>query len=170
MEIYLIRHGLAGQHGDYSDDTIRPLTSEGVKKTTKVAKQLLKQGLSFEIVLTSPLRRARQTAEILIKVGLSDRLEEFSPLAPGGEIQAWVKWYTQWYSNGSKGTIALVGHEPDLSCWAELLVWGEAKEKLSLKKAGAIGLQVPEIQQPIGESELFLLISPKWLLLADGDR
>jgi phosphohistidine phosphatase len=165
MEVYLIRHGLAGERGDYEDDNLRPLTEEGRQKTNKVAKQLVKMGLSFEIVLTSPLVRASQTAEILKKAGLGDRLETFAPLAPGGNIQEWVDWYFQWYSKEAKSPIALVGHQPDLGCWAETLVWGKTEEKLVLKKAGTIGLQVPEISKPIGKSELFLLISPKWLLL-----
>jgi phosphohistidine phosphatase len=164
MEVYLIRHGIAGDRGDYEDDNIRPLTEEGHQKTTKIAKQLLKVGLFFEIILTSPLVRATQTAEILKKAGLGDQIETFAPLAPAGEIQEWVNWYCQWYSQGARRPIALVGHQPDLGYWAETLVWGRSEEKLVLKKAGTIGIKVPEIDQPIGKSELFLLISPKWLL------
>jgi phosphohistidine phosphatase len=165
MDVYLIRHGLAGERGDYEDDNLRPLTDEGRQKTVKVAKQLVKVGLSFEIILTSPLVRASQTAEILKKVGLSDRVETFAPLAPGGNIQEWVDWYCQWYSKEARSPIALVGHQPDLGCWAETLVWGKTEEKLIVKKAGTIGLKVPEIAKPTGKSELFLLTSPKWLLL-----
>jgi phosphohistidine phosphatase len=55
-----------------------------------------------------------------------------------------------------------VGHQPDLTDWAEQLIWGEIKEKLILKKAGIIGLSVPPIASPLGHSQLFLLTSPKW--------
>jgi phosphohistidine phosphatase len=165
MEVYLIRHGLAGDRGDYEDDNLRPLTDEGRQKTNKIAKQLVKVGLSFDVILTSPLVRATQTAEILKKARLSDRIETFPSLAPGGNIQEWVDWYCQWYGKEKRSSIALVGHQPDLGCWAEALIWGKSEEKLVLKKAGTIGLEVPEINKPIGKSKLFLLIPPKWLLL-----
>jgi len=60
--------------------------------------------------------------------------------------------------------LALVGHQPDLGNWAETLVWGYAKEKLVLKKAGVIGINIPDTGSPIGKSELFLLTSPKWVI------
>lgn len=164
MEVYLIRHGIAGDRGDYEDDNIRPLTDEGRQKTIKVAKQLVKVGLRFEIILTSPLVRASQTAEILKKAGLGDRVETFASLAPEGNIQEWVAWYNRWYSKGARSPIALVGHQPDLGYWAETLVWGKSEGKLVLKKAGTIGVKVPEVDKPIGKSELFLLTTPKWLL------
>jgi phosphohistidine phosphatase len=165
MEVYLIRHGLAGEHGDYKDDNIRPLTDEGRKKTAKVAKRLSEINLHFDIILTSPLTRASQTAAILLEAGLSDRLEEFDALAPEGNIETWVEWYGKWYESDEAGkTIALVGHQPNLGDWTETLVWGKAQDKLVFKKAGVIGLRVPEAKDPIGSSELFLLTSPKWLI------
>ncbi len=62
----------------------RSLTKEGRQKTEKVAQKLVKLGLQFDLIVTSPLVRARQTAEILIKAGLSSQLEESSYLAPDG--------------------------------------------------------------------------------------
>jgi len=59
--------------------------------------------------------------------------------------------------------LGIVGHEPDLSAWAELLVFGEIKGSLVLKKAGIIGITIPEVGLPIGNSLLFLLIPPKLL-------
>jgi phosphohistidine phosphatase len=56
-----------------------------------------------------------------------------------------------------------VGHQPDLTDWAEQLIWGEIREKLILKKAGIIGLSVPPLASPLGQCQLFLLTSPKWL-------
>ncbi|MGL5804730.1 MAG: phosphohistidine phosphatase SixA [Xenococcaceae cyanobacterium] len=164
MEVYLIRHGLAGEHGDYEDDNLRPLTDEGRKKTAKVAKRLSEIGVRFDIILTSPLTRASQTAEIMQKAGLGDRLEEFVALSPDGSIETWVEWYKQWCESNREKTIALVGHQPNLGNWAEILVWGKSKQKMILKKAGIVGLLVPELKEPIGSSELFVLTSPKWLL------
>jgi len=57
----------------------------------------------------------------------------------------------------------LVGHQPDLTNWTELLIWGEIQGKLILKKAGIIGLDLLDLSNPIGTSELFLLAGPKWI-------
>jgi len=160
MEVYLIRHGIAAERGTYEDDDARPLVAKGIEKTTAIAKRLLKIGISFDIILTSPLVRAQETAAILLSEGLSDRLEEFPPLAPAGNIRDWLDWCQK--HNYEK--IALVGHEPDLGNWTEILVWGEAKNRIILKKAGIIGIQLPLEGEIIGNSELFLLIPPKWFL------
>lgn len=164
--VYLIRHGIAVDRGIYENDKERPLTEKGRKKTTKVAKQIHEIGVTFDVILTSPLVRAIQTAEILQEVGLTKTLESFPPLAPGGDIREWLAWWQSWQqeTNPHEGSIALVGHQPDLGNWAELLVWGNSQQKLVLKKAGVIGLNCPENDSPLGISELFLLTPPKWLL------
>lgn len=164
MEVYLIRHGIAADKTKYDDDTGRPLTTEGRKKTEKVAQRLQEMGLSFDLILTSPLLRALSTAEIMQKVGLSSRVEKFAPLAPDGLLQAWIDWWIGSSYNRKGSKLALVGHQPDLGNWAETLVWGSSQEKLVVKKAGAIGLTLPESGTPVGNSKLFLLTSPKWVL------
>jgi len=164
MEVYLIRHGIAAERTEYEDDTVRPLTTEGRKKTEKVAKRFLEMGLSFDLILTSPLLRSLSTAEIMQKVGLSSRVEKFAPLAPDGSLQAWIHWWVSSGYNRKGSKLALVGHQPDLGNWAETLVWGSSTEKLVVKKAGAIGLILPESGTPVGNTKLFLLTSPKWVL------
>lgn len=164
MELYLIRHGIAADKADYDHDEKRPLTEEGRKKTKNVAQQLHERKLHFDLILTSPLVRARETAKILQNIGLSSQVEEFSPLAPEGNIEDWVSWLQERRQTANDQSIALVGHQPDLGNWAEVLIWGKAQEKLVLKKAGIIGLQLPETGTPLNQSQLFLLTSPKWLL------
>jgi phosphohistidine phosphatase len=110
------------------------------------------------------LVRARETATILQDAGLASHVEEFAALAPDGNIATWLGWLEQrWQQEARDKSLALVGHQPDLGNWAETFVWGEAQEKLVLKKAGIIGINIPDTQSPIGQSELFLLSSPKWL-------
>lgn len=164
MKLYLVRHGLAGQHGDYADDNERPLTDEGKKKTARVARRLAESGLKFEKILSSPLVRARQTAEILVAEKLGDSIEEFPPLAPDGKLRDWLNWWRGSAYRGPESSIALVGHEPDLGYWTESLVWGQSRGNLIVKKAGVIGIEVPDRENPIAHCELFLLIPPKWLL------
>ncbi len=160
--LYLIRHGLAGQHGDYEDDTQRSLTDEGKRKTRQVAKRLHELGIQFDLILTSPLVRARQTAEILKDVGLGKQLEEAAYLAPGGNLQTWLDWLEGW--KDADKSLALVGHEPALSTWAELLLWGETRGNIVLKKAGTIGLTVPVSETAIAHCQLFWLTPPKFML------
>ena len=163
FDLYLVRHGLAGEHGSHEPDEARPLTAEGEKKTRQVAKHLRGLDLKFDRVLTSPLIRAKQTAEILIDVGLSPHLEQADCLAPGGNIHDWVAWLQTW-ERSPQASLALVGHEPSLSQWAETLIWGQFKGAITLKKAGVIGLSLPAGGSPIAHSSLFWLAPPRLLL------
>jgi len=164
VELFLIRHGIATEREISIKDEERSLTEEGYQKTRKVAKRLFNLGLRFDLILTSPLVRSRQTAEILRSSGLSSKLEESSYLAPDGNIQTWIDWLEQQQNLGSDTHLAMVGHQPDLGQWAEILVWGEARASLVVKKAGIIGLKLPETGSPVGRSQLFWLTPPKFLL------
>jgi phosphohistidine phosphatase len=164
MKLYFVRHGLAGQFGDYDNDNERPLTEEGKRKTAKVAQRLGELEVKFDLILTSPLVRALQTAEILQKEGLTSKIEKHLPLSPNGNIQEWVKWWQESPYQKSENAIAMVGHEPDLGYWAEMLIWGKFQGKLAVKKAGVIGLEVPNQENPLGKCELFLLTAPKWFI------
>ena len=164
MEVYFIRHGIAAERGTYADDEQRPLVERGKVKTAKVAERLLTAGLKFDLILSSPLVRAYQTAEILQQAGLSKAIETFVPLKPDGEIAQWLEWLESYQQKKPKTKIALVGHQPDLGEWIEMLIWGNVKNQLVVKKAGVIGLEIPDLGTPISRSTLFLLTSPKWIL------
>ncbi|MCC0178931.1 phosphohistidine phosphatase SixA [Waterburya agarophytonicola K14] len=164
MKVYSIRHGIAAERGTYADDEQRPLTNKGIKRTTEVAQRLLELNIKFDLILTSPLIRAYQTTEILHQVSLSTDVEVFSPLKPGGQIKDWLEWLEKWQIDRPNGNLALVGHQPDLSNWAEMLIWGTIKGQMVVKKAGIIGLELPSVGTPIARSTLFLLTSPKWLI------
>jgi phosphohistidine phosphatase len=164
MELYLIRHGIAEERASDIKDEERVLTKEGRQKTEKVAQKLVKLDLHFNLIVTSPLARARQTAEILITAGLSSQIEESQHLAPDGNIHSWLKDWLEMRNYPQNTQIALVGHEPCLSHWAEILLWGEAKGSLVLKKAGMIGIKLPEIGSPLGRSQMYWLTPPKYLL------
>ncbi len=164
MELYLIRHGIAEEQTSSIKDEERSLTQEGRQKTEKVAQRIKNLGLQFDLILTSPLVRARQTAEILIAAKLSSHLEESAYLAFNGEISNWLVDWLEPKNYSPNTQLALVGHEPCLSNWAEILLWGEAKDSFVLKKAGMIGVKLPEIGSPVGRSQMFWLTPPKYLL------
>lgn len=161
--IYFIRHGIASDRENYDTDAERPLTEIGDQKTHKIAQKLKQVGLHFNLILTSPLVRANQTAKILQANKLTSKVEEFSPLAPGGDINLWLQWLETWQSQENR-ELALVGHQPDLANWAEILIWGEARQVLILKKAGVIGISLPEVRSAVGNSQMFWLTAPKFLL------
>ncbi|BFM40056.1 phosphohistidine phosphatase SixA [Synechocystis sp. LKSZ1] len=164
MKLYLIRHGIAADRLDYDQDAERPLTRKGEIKTQQVALQLQNRGLVVDAILSSPLSRAQQTAQILLAAGLSHHLETHDTLAPGGLLQDWLNWLTASSYNQADSKLALVGHQPDLGAWAESLVWGQFQDKLILKKAGIIGLSLPDSAASLGNAQMFLLLSPRWIL------
>ena len=76
MEVYFLRHGLAGDPSQWDgDDAERPLTQAGAAQTTREAHGLARLGIRPDLILTSPLTRACQTADTLAHaLGLSDRV------------------------------------------------------------------------------------------------
>lgn len=163
LPLYLIRHGIAIDRELFSgQDSERHLTSQGEKKTQQIAERLVDLGMSCDLILSSPLIRAKQTSEILLNAGLADEIQYHDALAPEGRFGDWLQWLDQWRAQERLG-LALVGHEPDLSQWAEVLVWGSSRGALEVKKAGIIGLHLPS-GDPVGQSTLFWLTPPRFLL------
>lgn len=115
VELFLIRHGLAGQRGPaFPDDRLRPLTEEGITRFKQAVRGLAALDVGIDLVLTSPLVRAHQTAELLV-AGLPGRprLDTLDALAPGGRVPVIMEAIAQ-RSRQKQNRIALVGHEPDL--------------------------------------------------------
>jgi phosphohistidine phosphatase len=131
MHLYLMRHGIAyGRHEWPGDDDSRPLTEEGVERTRAVAKELRKEGrLDLAEVWTSPLMRARQTAEIVAEI-LKVPLKECAAMVPGASVAGLAEFFAK---NRPPERFMLVGHEPDTG--ALLGELHRSKEALSFKKA-----------------------------------
>jgi phosphohistidine phosphatase len=168
MYLYLIRHGIAVDPDPFAldsiaDDESRLLTKLGRKKIAQVADRLGKLELTFDSIITSPLIRAKQTADILIDKQIGTKLEISQDLKPMGNIQSWLANWNARSDRDSISTLAIVGHEPNLSEWAELLVFGQVYHQLILKKGGIIGLKFPDNQIEIGTAQLYCLIPPKYL-------
>ena len=164
MKIYLIRHGIAAERGSYANDEQRPLVNKGVTKTIKVAKHLLAKQITFDLILTSPLVRAYQTAEILKDVGLCSTVQTLLSLKPNGSIEDWLKWLQTHQAQHKYQNLALIGHQPDLSNWTEMLLLGTVKGQIIIKKSGVVGLSLPDSGTPIARSTLFLLSAPKLMI------
>jgi phosphohistidine phosphatase len=136
IEVYLVRHGVAGERGPaFPDDRLRPLTEEGITRFRQAVRGLAAMAVGIDVVLTSPLVRARQTAELLV-AGLPGhpRLDTLDALAPGGRVPIILEAIFQ-RSRQKQTRIALVGHEPDLGELASRLLG--ARGGLQFKK-GAV--------------------------------
>jgi phosphohistidine phosphatase len=137
MKLYIVRHAIAESHGTpgISDDD-RPLTEEGRKKMRQAAAGLLRLGYIPEVILSSPLPRARQTAEILLEAfGGKTELKIAPSLAPSGarkELYGHLRELGQSLEN-----VMIVGHQPSLGEIAGEIVWGSAEHYIDLKKGGA---------------------------------
>jgi phosphohistidine phosphatase len=171
MELYLIRHGIAVDRSAEVRDEDRPLTLLGQQKTQAIARRFKALNLQFDRLLSSPFRRAQETAAILQQVGLAQAVELWPGLRPGEPLEGWVDWWNQTVTQEDRSKdqcLALVGHEPDLSAWAVQLLWGTlalgTAEPLQLKKAGVLGLTLPDAPPFIGRAQLFWLTPPRLLL------
>lgn len=133
-QLFLVRHGLAEERGsDWPDDRRRPLTERGVKEMRQVGRGLTRLGVDLDLILTSPLVRARQTADALVAAARgAPRVVETASLAPGHPQAA---LFADLETHARRTRVALVGHEPDLGALAARLV-GQ-RRPLAFKK-GAI--------------------------------
>jgi phosphohistidine phosphatase len=113
LELYLIRHGVAADAGEkYPDDASRPLTRQGIAELTAAAHALEALDTSFDLIITSPLVRARQTADIFAaEMTTHAPVVESDALAPEGNPEAVRQEIARL---AGRARIALVGHEPNL--------------------------------------------------------
>jgi phosphohistidine phosphatase len=163
MRLFLIRHGRAEETALVRADFDRALTAQGREEVTRVARRLWDLDVRPALTRTSPLVRARETAELLLAEWPGTPLEAADELAPGGDIAGFLPWLTRWRGKGG-GDLVLVGHAPTLGDWAEHLVWGSSHGRLPVKKAGVVGVALPDSGDVVGRGELFWLTSPKLLL------
>lgn len=165
MDLYLVRHAIAADRdpGRWPDDGLRPLTPEGEKAFRRAARGLKRLVPSVEIVLASPFVRAWRTAEILTEeAGWPEpvRSEAMEAGRSAADALEALRPHAQAES------VAVVGHEPNLSELASLLL-ARSVHRLSMdvKKGGVIGLLSANGPQP-GQSVLRLLLTPKALRAA----
>lgn len=161
MKLYILRHGDAGDHGDprYPNDAARPLTSKGIKRTRQLGNALRQMGISFDVIFSSPLIRARQTAEIVARSLKSEKkLRITNHLTPDGafvDILAQVE-----NARPTSKAILLVGHEPYLSGLISLICAGGGMLNLVLKKGGLCRMEV-DVVKPGRCAVLEWLLSPR---------
>lgn len=137
--LYVVRHGIAQKRGEGVDDDARELTARGRDRMKLVAKGLADAGVRFDAILTSPLARALQTARIVEKYCAGgDAFVETDLLKPGASFDRLIEQL-----NGLEGTdsVAIVGHEPDLSSFVSYCIADRKTSCVRLKKGGVALLE-----------------------------
>lgn len=160
LELFLVRHAIAAERGPkFPDDSLRPLTPDGVARFQQAVAGLAALGLQLDVVLTSPYARAMGTARLLAD-GLSPKppVEELAALAPGARHAAVVDALKA--QPKRRRRIALVGHEPDLGELAARLLG--ARGHVEFKKGAVCAIDV-SATMPGGPGMLRWFLTPKQL-------
>lgn len=161
MHLYVIRHAIAEDAAPGQDDAHRELTPDGEKKARRVIRGLRELDVDFERVLTSPWRRAAQTAALLAPLcDVAPTETELLCQPPRAELLALIAEHN--------ATTAVVGHEPWLSELVAWLAFGDVRhgDALDLRKAGVVWLEGSAVP---GAMTLRAFLPPR-ILRAVGDR
>lgn len=166
MKVGFFRHGPAvprGRSGIAEAD--RPLSREGRKKTEQAARGLLALDLGFDVIFTSPLPRALQTAEILADILHLSKPNLMEALLPGSSVRGLLGKVR---ALGAEAPL-LVGHEPTLSSTVSFAVCSTSKGAFRLKKAGMALVEFSESRSRL-RGMLTMLLTPSSLRRAGSLR
>jgi phosphohistidine phosphatase len=168
VELYLVRHAIAAKRDParWPDDSQRPLTPDGVARFRPAARGLARIVPTVERVFSSPFPRAWQTAEILNEESgwpAPEPREDLAATRPPDDGAALL-------DEIDAESVALVGHEPNLSLLASFLLTGDhGLARLELKKGGSAFLELPDgAEGNIGTAILRWSLSPKIMRALDG--
>ncbi len=171
MNLYIIRHAIAVESDapGYEDDSQRPLTDKGASKMVSITRGLKTLGVRFDLVIASPYLRSQETARILLKVLdlEKEQLVSSENLLPMGFPDQLIGEINEKYIN--LDSIAIVGHEPNLSALISLLVARDATVSVNMKKGGVCYLSAENLRHE-RRANLEWLMMPKHLVaLAERD-
>lgn len=158
--VYLMRHGIAEPLGaTASDDCQRPLSLRGKERTKNIARGLRALQVHPQRIVSSPLVRSVETAQIVHStLEVEAPLVQCEHLAPGGDSHLLLLWLAEW----EEPVTLLVGHSPDLSQLASLLVSPSAEVSLQFKRAGVCRIDFPDAPA-FGKGTLAWLLPPRLL-------
>jgi phosphohistidine phosphatase len=160
MIILLVRHAHAGDRdaSRWPDDTQRPLTSRGREVARRMARRLRQQHMTPTLILSSPWKRAWQSAQVLqAETGAEVEVGELGALAVTPAVAPIARAVG---AQDAKAIVALVGHEPWISELASLLLTGRRESvPIDFPKAGVLGLELSEVRS--GGARLRFFLRPK---------
>ncbi len=166
--IFLLRHGIAADPSPKMSDAERALTADGVLKTAAVGRGLAELRVAPDVVLSSPLRRAQETAHLVAEIlNPTVTVEIYPPLAPGHSPEDVLKGL---HAFRRSGQLLMVGHQPDLGILASYLLTGTTSlVPLPFKKAGAAAFSVGGVP-PRAAATLEWFLTPTQLRAIGGKR
>jgi phosphohistidine phosphatase len=159
-ELYIMRHGIAVARGTegFSDDSKRPLSPEGKEKVRDIAKGLKRCGVKLDWIVSSPLVRAVETAEIVAATLNSNvPVDRSEALSPSGSPEALIAFLAK---QPSRRSVLVAGHEPDLSDVAARLIGAGRHAGLALKKGGCCLITFQQFP-PKAAGELVWWLTPR---------
>ncbi|WP_145245113.1 SixA phosphatase family protein [Aeoliella mucimassa] len=159
MYLYVARHAWAGHYGDpgdWGDDSLRPLTTEGIERYRQVLKRLRSADMSPTVIATSPYTRCLQTAELIAEVCGGD-LVELEALALGAELDELVAWSNE----QNVDHVCWVGHNPDVQHLTASLV-GDGYGSIRFAKGSVAAVRFYGDIEP-GQGELYWHATAKLL-------
>ena len=163
MELYILRHGKAQEFAqNISSDAKRELTQLGKNELECIAKAIKNLKIEFDVIISSPLVRAKQTAEIIIKYVKSKKksIIIWDELNPEVNTEKTVEKLIKLKPTSS---VLLVGHEPHLTSLITSIISNDSKiMNISLKKGGFVHIQCNSMKSKISGS-LRSLMTPKQL-------
>jgi len=137
MNLLVIRHAIAEDKEVFAstgrDDDLRPLTEAGRRKMRRAAAGLRVLIPRLTVLASSPLVRARETAEIVAPAFRVSRAEMVEALRPDRPFDAFLYWLRRQPNDEDEGAIAVVGHEPHLGGLVTWLMTGTTESRLELK-------------------------------------
>lgn len=152
MYLYILRHGEA-QEGE--PDALRLLTEVGEQQARSVGRFLKNCGVNFDVVFSSPLIRARQTANLVVEIIQSPEVTITEYLVPGSDHRQLIDQL----NNTKAKNVLLVGHEPHLSEFIGQMIGLANYTRLKMMK-GSIAKLTVSIPIVRGKAELNLLVNP----------
>ena len=171
MNLLVIRHAIAEDREQFArsgrSDDLRPLTEDGRAKMRRVAAGLRAEVAAPVLVATSPLVRARATAEIVATSLGIVRVETVEALRPDAPYDQLLDWLAARAADDRWKTVAVVGHEPHLGGLVTWLLTGVADSRVEFKKGGACLLAF-DGEPGAGDATLSWLLTPSQLRRLDG--
>jgi phosphohistidine phosphatase len=147
MKLCILRHGIAAELGEDGSkvDRDRKLTRESREKLERVSRVLCEMEIRFDLILSSPFARTRQTAEIVAaNLNCKKRLKFLRHLEPDATIGPLIEEINR--LTKPKDSVLLVGHEPFLSGFISRLITGNDQACITLKKGGLCFLDIGKLR------------------------
>ncbi|MEA2626009.1 MAG: phosphohistidine phosphatase [Candidatus Binatota bacterium] len=161
MRLYVVRHAIAEERATGGGgDAARALTEEGRKKMERATAGLAAIGVRAATVLTSPIRRARETAEILARGLGAPSVEDMTELSTGGAPPQVLGALRR---RAPTSPVAIVGHQPTLGALVSLVLTGSSSAlRLDLKKGAVVCLEL-DFAARSSDATLLWMLAPKQL-------